>query len=99
MKRFRLLIPLVLIPAAVLVGSRLLGGRRHLIVSLAVAILALWLFALGYERRQAGSRRMVLASVMIALSSASTFFSGLQTIFKTGCGYFTTSIFCLNLSR
>lgn len=68
MKRLRLLIPLTLIPLVVLVGSQLSGGRRHLLVSLAVAILSLWLFALGYERRQTGSRRMVLASVMIALS-------------------------------
>ena len=56
-----------------LLGSLLFPGRLHLIISLGVAVLSLLLFSTGFERRQTGSRRMVLTAVMIALCIAGRF--------------------------
>lgn len=69
----RWLIPLALIPALVAAGILLFPQKQHLLVSLGVAVLALALFLCGFERRQTGSRRMVLAAVMIALCVAGRF--------------------------
>lgn len=66
----RWLIPLVLIPAVVAVGALAVPQKRHLLVSLGVAILSLVLFLCGFERRLTGSRRMVLAAALIALCIA-----------------------------
>ena len=63
----RYAIPFAAIPLLVFVGSALWEGRQYLLVSLGVAVLALLLFAAGFERKVTGSRRMVIASVMIAL--------------------------------
>ena len=68
-----IIIPFVLIPAAVLAGSFISNGRGHLLIALLVASLALLLFVAGFERRQIGTRRMVIVSVMIALSVAGRF--------------------------
>lgn len=69
-KVLRWLIPLVLIPALVLLGALAFPQKRHLLVSLGVAVLSLVLFLCGFERRVTGSRRMVLAAVLIALCIA-----------------------------
>lgn len=69
----RWLIPLVLIPSLVLLGATVFPQKRHLLVSLGVAVLALGLFLCGFERRLTGSRRMVLAAVLIALCIAGRF--------------------------
>ena len=69
----RLLIPLVLIPAVIAGGVLLFGQRRYAFVSLAVSALALLLFAAGYESKKTGTRRMVVAAVLIALSVAGRF--------------------------
>lgn len=66
----RWLIPLVLIPAMVALGALVFPQKRHLLVSLGVAALSLVLFLCGFERRLTGSRRMVLAAVLIALCIA-----------------------------
>lgn len=66
----RWLIPLVLIPALVALGALVFPQKRHLLVSLGVAGLSLVLFLCGFERRLTGSRRMVLAAVLIALCIA-----------------------------
>ncbi len=60
-------LPLAVIPATVALGACIFPERAYLLVALAVAGLSLLLFAAGYERRQTGSRRMVLTAVMIAL--------------------------------
>ncbi len=67
------LIPLLLMPAAVLAGTLLVPEKRHLFVSFAAALLALLLFLAGIERRRTGTRRMVLTAVMIALCIAGRF--------------------------
>ena len=69
----RILIPALLIPLTVAVGALLLGGRHYLIFSLLVAVLAVVLFIAGFERKEIGTRRMVLVSVMIALSVVGRF--------------------------
>ncbi len=69
----RLLIPLVLIPLLVLLGALLFPQKRYLLVALGVAVLSLVLFLCGFDRRQTGSRRMVLAAVLTALCIAGRF--------------------------
>ena len=66
----RWLIPLVLIPAMVALGALVFPQKQHLLVSLGVAALSLVLFLCGFERRLTGSRRLVLAAVLIALCVA-----------------------------
>ena len=69
----RYLIPLVLIPVTVWIGATAFDEKRHLFVSLFVAILTLCLFISGIERKIVGTRRMVIVAVMIALSIAGRF--------------------------
>ncbi len=64
----RWLLPLAVIPTVALVGNRLLPDKQHLLLSLAVAILSLLLFTAGFEEKQTGARRMVLAAILTALS-------------------------------
>ena len=64
----RYLIPFVMIPALVMLGAVVFSERRYLIVSLGVAVLALILFMAGFEKRNIGSRRMVLVAVMSAFA-------------------------------
>lgn len=60
-------IPFVFIPLLVICGAFVFEERRHLIVSTGVALLALLLFATGYEKKPSGSRRMIIVAVMTAL--------------------------------
>ncbi len=69
----RWLIPLVLLPLLVVLGALVFPAKRYMLVSLGVAAGALVLFLCGFERRQTGSRRMVLAAVLIALCVAGRF--------------------------
>ena len=64
----KILIPFVLIPAAAVSGVLLFDERKHLMVSLAVAILSLVLFYTGFEKKSTGTRRMVLVAIMTAVS-------------------------------
>jgi len=66
-------VPFLLIPVLVILGAAVFEERRHLIVSTGVAVLALLLFAAGYEKKPTGSRRMIIASVMTALCIAGRF--------------------------
>ena len=63
----RVILPFVVMPALVLLGAMLPDGRRHLIVSLGMACMALLFFLTGFEKRKTGGRRMVIVSVMTAL--------------------------------
>lgn len=69
-KALRILLPAAVIPAAVAAGAAFAGERRHMAVSLTVACLSVLLFIAGIERRQIGTRRAVLVSVMTALAVA-----------------------------
>ncbi len=76
----RYLIPFVLIPAAVAVSAFVFEGQRYLIVSLGIAVLALLLFMTGYERKNIGSRRMVITAVMTALAVFGRFIPFLKPV-------------------
>jgi len=67
-KWLRRLLPILVIPAAVLVGSTILDGRHSLLLSFGVAALSLLLFLAGFEKKPEGSRRMVITAVLTALS-------------------------------
>ncbi len=62
-----ILTPAVLIPTVVIAGAFIPGKTSYLWVSLAVAVLSLLLFIAGFEKKEIGTRRSVLVSVMIAL--------------------------------
>lgn len=69
----RILIPFVGIPALIVCGEVFFNERRYLTISLGVALLSLLLFISGFEKRSVGTRRMVLTSVMTALSVVGRF--------------------------
>ncbi len=59
--------PFIFIPALVILGAVVFDSRKHIIISLGVALMTLFVFFSGYEKKKTGTRRMVIASVMIAL--------------------------------
>ena len=69
----RVCIPFLLIPLVVIVGALVFDEKKHLFVSLAVAVLSVVLFIAGFEKKITGSRRMVIIAVMIALSIVGRF--------------------------
>ena len=76
----RVVLPFVVIPAITLAGAVVFDRKRHIIISLAVAVMALLLFAAGFERKTTGSRRLVIVSVMTALCFAGRFIPFLKPI-------------------
>ena len=73
-------VPFLLVPSLAVAGSLTLGGGSHLLVSLAAAGLALLLFAVGFDRKKIGTRRMVICAVMTALAFAGRFIPFLNPI-------------------
>lgn len=69
----KIIVPFVLIPTAVVVGTLAFNGKRHLFVSLFVVVLADILFISGFEKKEIGTRRSVLVAVMTALSVVGRF--------------------------
>ena len=68
MRRFlKIAIPFFLIPLLVWLGASIFDAKKHLLVSFGVALLSLFFFLAGFERKSTGARRMVLSAVMIAL--------------------------------
>ena len=63
----RVMLPVVVMPAFVLVGALVFRGSQHLISSLGMACMTLLFFLTGFEKRKTGGRRMVIVSVMTAL--------------------------------
>lgn len=63
----KIIIPFLFIPAVVIIGEVCFSPKKYLWVSMAIAVLALFLFASGYERKKTGSRRLVIVAVMVAL--------------------------------
>ena len=64
----RFFIPLIILPALVAAGELLFDSSRHIIISLSVAALTLVLFYTSFEEKNIGSRRLVIASILTALS-------------------------------
>jgi len=67
-KILRILIPFLAVPAAVLIGAYVFEDKMYAYVSLVITILAVVLFISGFERRETGSRRMVIVVVMTVLA-------------------------------
>lgn len=63
----RVALPFIAMPALVLLGALVFDEKKHLLVSLGMACMALLFFLTGFERRKTGGRRMVIVSVMTAL--------------------------------
>lgn len=76
----RFVVPVVVIPLIVLLGALVFDRKRHILVSLAVAVFALLLFAAGFERKSTGTRCLVVVSVMTALCFAGRFIPFLKPI-------------------
>ena len=72
-KLLKILIPALLVPLVIIAGITLLDQKHYALVASAVALFSLLLFAAGYERKQTGSRRMVITAVMITLSVVGRF--------------------------
>lgn len=72
-KLLSVIIPFVMIPLLVTFGALIFEGSRYIIISSGIAVLTLVYFITGFERRQTGSRRMVITSVMTALCVAGRF--------------------------
>ena len=71
---FRVLIPAILIPLSVVLGMFGFDEKAYAFVSVAVAMLSVVLFLCGFDRKKTGTRRLILISVMIALSVVGRFF-------------------------
>lgn len=69
----RYVIPCFFIPTAILLGRTVFDDKKHLFVSVIVAVLSLLLFLAGFEKKQTGTRRMILSAIMIALSVVGRF--------------------------
>ncbi|MBQ8496362.1 MAG: ECF transporter S component [Clostridia bacterium] len=69
----KMVIPFVLIPSAAIFGTLVFDEKKHIFISFFIAILTLLLFAAGFERKKIGARRLVIVSVMIALSVVGRF--------------------------
>lgn len=69
----RFIIPFLLIPAIVAFGVLMPGEKRYIFISLAIAVLTVVLFICGFERKEIGTRRLVIVAVMTALSVVGRF--------------------------
>lgn len=63
----KFLVPFIIIPLLAIAGSLAITGKSHIIISSAAAVFSLLLFSAGFEKKNTGSRRMVIVAVMVAL--------------------------------
>lgn len=77
-----ILIPFVLIPAAVLIFAFGPLRKHYALAGMLVTVMALILFSCGFERRKTGTRRLILVAVMTALSVVGRFIFGALPGFK-----------------
>ncbi|MBQ9748899.1 MAG: ECF transporter S component [Clostridia bacterium] len=80
LRSFLRILTLLLIPSVAVLGYFLLRGTGYVVTSVTVASLSVVLFLCGFDRRKTGSRRLVLVSVMIALSVLGRFFPLLKPV-------------------
>lgn len=69
----RIGVPVFLTAVAVLCALFAPDGRKYVVITVIVALLALLLFAAGFDRRRIGSRRLVLGAVFTALAVTGRF--------------------------
>ncbi len=67
-KTLRIVLPFAIMPALVLLVPRDALGQYYAVISFFMVVAALLLFLSGFDRRELGTRRMILVSVMTALS-------------------------------
>jgi len=72
-KALKLLIPFVIIPVVVLVGTLAFDDKLYAYASIAVCCLSLLLFIAGFEKKKTGTRRLIIVAVMVALSVTGRF--------------------------
>lgn len=74
LRRFlKIALPFAVIPLLVLLGATVFDEKRHIFVSVGIAVFALLLFISGFEKKVVGSRRLVIVAVMAALCIAGRF--------------------------
>lgn len=76
----KIAVPFVIIPVITILGTLAFDEKKHIIIALAVAALALLLFAAGFEKKSTGTRRMVIVAVMTALCFAGRFIPFLKPV-------------------
>lgn len=69
----RIAIPFALIPSTAILGVTVFDAKKHIFISLFIAVLSVLLFFAGFEKKQTGARRMVIVAVMTALSVVGRF--------------------------
>jgi energy-coupling factor transport system substrate-specific component len=76
----KITVPFVIMPVITILGTLAFDEKKHIIIALAVAVLALLLFAAGFEKKSTGTRRMVIVAVMTALCFAGRFIPFLKPV-------------------
>lgn len=76
----KFLVPFIIVPMLAIGGSLAFDRKKHIIISMSIAIFALLLFSAGFEKKRTGTRRMVISAVMIALCFAGRFIPFLKPI-------------------
>lgn len=69
----KIALPFFVIPLLVFMGMTVFDEKKHIFISVSIAIMALLLFASGFEKKVIGSRRLVIVAVMAALCIAGRF--------------------------
>jgi len=72
-KAIKIAVPFILIPAIIAAGIFVFDEKRYAFISIAVAILSMSLFIAGFEKKQIGTRRLIIVAVMVALSVVGRF--------------------------
>lgn len=69
----KIALPFFVIPLFVFIGATFFDEKKHILISAGIAIMALFLFITGFEKKVIGSRRLVIVAVMAALCIAGRF--------------------------
>lgn len=77
---FRISIPVMFIPLTIFIGTTLVSEKKHLIISFSVVLLSLLFFISGIEKKNIGTRRLVIVSAMTALCVVGRFIPFFQPI-------------------
>ncbi len=69
----RVIIPFVLIPGTIAVSAVLFTNRQYALTVFIISVLAVVLFIAGFEKKRTGNRRLILVSIIVALSVVGRF--------------------------
>lgn len=67
-RTIKMVLIFIIIPFISILGTILFEEKKHLFISVCVAFLSLIIFMMGVEKKKTGTRRMVIVSIMTALS-------------------------------